>query len=363
MKRNILNTKALSVILASVMTVSIFATNTSTAQAAYMTPTRLSEVPYYTGSSVKTNPHYEAFNDVWFKAIYPEYQDTEQGYISAYNNVVKGPALPTSDFGTLMTPSSVEQGQWMFLLDKMTKPLISRTDNSLIGNQDPNAGVDRDLAYDRVKGKIDPKKQYIPTMEFKVGSNIAYVDGKKVTLEAPVKRNAQGKVLIPMYHIGHLLSDYSINYEDSISTDTVIIANPLTVVNPDLWYYIQLNHGVNPDNGLQDGHSPNHLDGRGASKGQYVTEQERDRLDKMYVHDIWVDSTPDGTVYFPASYFRYWGTTVEWNQEKQTATVVGRYTKEALPYGIFSQPGTKSEYDLYKQWEMVPNQPVRVLSK
>ncbi len=71
------------------------------------------------------------------------------------------------------------------------------------------------------------------------------------------------------------------------------------------------------------------------------------------------------TLYVPVRWLAQ-GTNVgkaEWYGKEQLAVIPGQYHKEAVNYGIFKQPGKTSKYDLFKNWDMIPQQPVRHLSK
>lgn len=53
----------------------------------------------------------------------------------------------------------------------------------------------------------------------------------------------------------------------------------------------------------------------------------------------------------------------EWYSEQQLAVITGQYTPEAENYGIFAKPVSTLKYNIYKDWEIQPNQPFRYLSK
>ncbi len=315
------------VAMASTLVMSSILSTPRLAEAKYMTAT---EYTKYTQTE-KANQNYSYIqDDIWFKAIFPNWNgdfDKTDQIISFYNDVFKGPSLPTD----LQSKMDIRA----FIKEHITDPGHGYYD------EDKQDGIDLNNYYK----KLDPSKQYFPTLEFKVGSDIAYVDGKPFKLEAKVIRNKQGRVLVPMYHLASILSTNKFE-----STTVMTITGTVSLMSP---------IGVNRDMAVNI-HNGNISVPNGKDKAIYTAWDSYKAKPAPANHPAQGACVLNNTIYAPVA----WLATAtnagkaEWNQAKQVAKINGQYHKEAAPYGIFKQAGTSSEYNIFKDWEMQPKQPV-----
>ncbi len=173
------------VAMASTLVMSSILSTPRLVEAKYLNVIEATDRLYSTGNLYSTIQ-----DDIWFKAIYPSWNgdfDKTDQIINFYNDVFKGPSIPTE----LQSKMDIRA----FIKEHTTDPNHGYSESDIRGSV-PNFNY----------AKLDPSKQYFPTLEFKVGSDIAYVDGKPFKLEAKVIRNKQGRVLVPMYHLASILS-------------------------------------------------------------------------------------------------------------------------------------------------------------
>lgn len=285
----------------------------------------------------KANQNYSYIqDDIWFKAIFPNWNGDAKGkeLVDFYENTFKGPTVPSDKAGT-------HRQKWTFINEHTTDPDHGYYDED----------KQSDIHLNNYYAKLDPSKQYFPTLEFKVGSDIAYVDGKPFKLEAKVIRNKQGKVLVPMYHLASILST------NKFKSTTVMNAGEGTTTLGVVSLMSPI--GVNRDMAVSVRNSnisiPN-----GKDKAIYSAWDSYKAKPAPANHPAQGACVLNNTIYAPVA----WLATAtnagkaEWNQAKQVAKINGQYHKEAVPYGIFKQAGTSSEYNIFKDWEMQPKQPV-----
>lgn len=188
-KINAINIKqATMVAMAATMVMSSILASPKIAEAKYMSPSEYTNY-YFTDNAGKV--YKDQQDDIWFKAIYPDYNvntSSIKDILRFYENDFKGPSIPDGN----------NNEKYSYLLDQefITDPYHGYT----------KEGVMEEEYLNDYYLTLDPTKQYFPTLEFKVGSDIAYVDGKPFKLEAPVVKSKEGKVLVPMYHLSSILT-------------------------------------------------------------------------------------------------------------------------------------------------------------
>lgn len=129
--------------------------------------------------------HYSDYQrEVWFKAIYPNWTGDA-------NNVSDLINFYETDFNGPEVIGSTEDEKFDHLFS-----------NEFITNS-KHGYAKNDIELNNYYATLDTSKQYFPTLEFKVGSDVAYVDGKPFKLEAAVIKSKEGRVLVPMYHLDY----------------------------------------------------------------------------------------------------------------------------------------------------------------
>lgn len=317
------------VAMASTLVMSSILSTPRLAEAKYLNVIEATDRLYSTGNLYSTIQ-----DDIWFKAIFPNWNGDSKKIdqlMNFYENTFKGPAIPKEH-----SKDAYTKYDYLYEKEFITDPDHGYSESDIRGSV-PNFNY----------AKLDPSKQYFPTLEFKVGSDIAYVDGKPFKLEAKVIRNKQGKVLVPMYHLASILStgfglavdlDSWSNYKSGL----VSLDGPLGVLR-DMHIQVKSDGKLNiPSEKMMYGFNPQSIKPAPAN------------------HPAQGACVLNNTIYAPVA----WLATAtnagkaEWNQAKQVAKINGQYHKEAVPYGIFKQAGTSSEYNIFKDWEMQPKQPV-----
>ena len=314
------------VAMASTLVMSSILATPRLVEAKYLNVIEATDRLYSTGNLYSTIQ-----DDIWFKAIFPNWNGDAKGreLVDFYENTFKGPAITGKDAKDIYT-------KWDFIREHTTDPDHGYSESDIRGSV-PNFNY----------AKLDPSKQYFPTLEFKVGSDIAYVDGKPFKLEAKVIRNKQGKVLVPMYHLASILST---GYDSALAIDSWSnYKSGLVSLNGPLGILRNMHIQINPDGKLD---IP-------AERMMYGFNPQSIKPAPAN-HPAQGACVLNNTIYAPVA----WLATAtnagkaEWNQAKQVAKINGQYNKEAVPYGIFKQAGTSSEYNIFKDWEMQPKQPV-----
>ena len=321
--------EATMIALASTLVMTNIVSTVQPVQAAYRTAV---------DASIDTGSFREEadIRDIWFKAIYRQ-------PLYTWDSVKKTSVVNEPFLQSLLNKTGYQGDVDDFRRKEVTPVVNAHTMGSYSGGK---GILNLNRFYLNCADGLTPEKEYIPTMEFKVGSNIAYIDGKKFELETPVIKNKKGSMLIPMYHLGNILRTTAQTNERSIISRSFMIVNSITANNPLL------------SNEITDWSGNKGIANISGDSAKLDSPETIKQIETLYANDI---EFKNGTVYVPAvAYFKLWNPNlkVHWNAEKQVAKLDGRYTPEAKAYGIFSQPGTKSKHDPFKDWEMIPQQSV-----